>query len=192
MVLSKDDQDESLFSKSLRVWTKGINPEASQIAHHIGQKLGPPIDVRIHATPDGYLLTWNPPEFGLEDLRIYIIKWFQGPHQHLVGSAETKNTSYLSKLPILSFSKIVLLFVVNDLEEGFDYQFQLVAMSYQDYQVESEKLPFQVPPYRRIRSVSIGLITGIAFVALIILAVYFVKKKLCNTYSENNRKHSTQ
>lgn len=96
MILSKDDQGDGLFSKSLRVWTKGINPE-TQIAHHIGQKLGPPEDVRIHATQEGYLVTWDPPEVGLEELRVYIVKWCQGPKEHLVGTAETKNTSYLSK-----------------------------------------------------------------------------------------------
>ncbi|GJQ65536.1 hypothetical protein Trydic_g7637 [Trypoxylus dichotomus] len=174
MILSKDDQGDGLFSKSIRVWTKGINPETSQIAHHIGQKLGPAEDVRVHATQDGYLVTWNPPEVGLEELRIYIVKWFQGPKEHLVGSAETKNTSYL----------------ISDLEEGFDYTFQIVAMSFSDYQIGSERVPFKVPPYRKIRSVSIGLITGIAFVAVVVLGVYFVKKKFCGPLGVNNRKHS--
>ncbi|XP_022905461.2 protein borderless [Onthophagus taurus] len=171
MVLSKDDEGEGLFSKTLRVWTKGLSPDVNRIAH-FGQELGPPRDIKVHATEDGYLVTWDPPTEGLEDLRLYIVRWLQGPRENLIGTAETKNTS----------------FFVTELEEGYEYHFEVIAMSYNDYQVASNKISYLIPAYRRIRSLSIGLITGVGFLALIVAGVYFGKKKWCSSYGSNPTK----
>lgn len=95
----------------------------------------------------------------------------------------TKRENHLPNLSLLFLS-------VYDLEEGFDYTFQVIAMSYSDYQIGSDRISFKVPPYRRIRSVSIGLVTGIAFVAVIVLGVYFVRKKFCGSLDGDSGKRS--
>ena len=95
MVLSKDDSEGGLFSKAIRVWTKGYNLDNNQFASGRDQELGPPRDLKVHVTSDGFLVVWEPPEFGLQNLRVYIVRWLQGPWEHLAGTSETKNTSYL-------------------------------------------------------------------------------------------------
>lgn len=98
MVLSKDKQGDGLFSKSVKIWTKGIDGEVIQSSSSQSRPpIGHPTNLSVHATGDGYLLTWDPPEYGLEKLRIYVVRWYQGPQEHFSGSAETKNTTYLSE-----------------------------------------------------------------------------------------------
>lgn len=98
MVLSKDGQGNGLFSKAIRIWTKGINGySASPSKSSSKPPIGQPTNVCVHSTEDGYLLTWDPPEYGLDELRVYVIQWFEGPREHLYATTETKNTSYLGK-----------------------------------------------------------------------------------------------
>lgn len=100
MVLSKDKQGDGLFSKSVKIWTKGIDGEIIHSSSSSQSKppIGHPTNLSVHVTGDGYLLIWDPPEYGLEELRIYVVRWYLGPREHFSGSAETKNTTYLSKL----------------------------------------------------------------------------------------------
>lgn len=105
MVLSKDNLSNGLFSKAIRVWTKGVDGHSLSTPNksHSKPPIGYPRNVCVYPTSEGYLLTWDPPEFGGEELRIYVIRWYEGPREHLQGTAETKNTSYLgNKLRINS------------------------------------------------------------------------------------------
>lgn len=164
-VLSSEKHGDGLFSKTIRVWTKGYQTEAGHIVggSAVGSSqyppLGHPRDVGVHFTDDGYLVTWDPPEYGLDELRLYIIRWFQGPREYLYGTAETKNSSY----------------IIHHLEEGFDYTFQVVAMSYNDYQAASDKVHLTVPSYKKIKSVSVGLITALVVLAALALIGYYVR-----------------
>jgi hypothetical protein len=41
-----------------------------------------------------YNVTWEPPEYGHDQLGLYIIRWFLEPEHKLHGSAETRNNFY--------------------------------------------------------------------------------------------------
>lgn len=97
MVVSKEDNGSGLFSKAIRIWTKpidGVSPNKSYSKPPIGY----PRNVCVYPTSEGYLITWDPPEYGGDELRIYVVRWYEGPREHLQGTAETKNTSYLGEL----------------------------------------------------------------------------------------------
>lgn len=57
--------------------------------------MGPPVNVRVQATVQGYLVTWEPPAYGKEQVRLYAVRWFRGPSEQLYGRAETTDTYYL-------------------------------------------------------------------------------------------------
>lgn len=59
--------------------------------------MGSPVNVRVQATVEGYLVTWEPPEYGKNLVRLYTVRWFRGPSEHLYGRAETTDTYYLGK-----------------------------------------------------------------------------------------------
>lgn len=59
--------------------------------------MGPPRNVRVQATVEGYLVTWEPPDLGKNQVRLYIVRWYRGPSEHLYGRAETTDTYYLGK-----------------------------------------------------------------------------------------------
>ncbi|RZC43153.1 turtle, partial [Asbolus verrucosus] len=98
MVLCKDDNDDGLFSKSIRVWTKGLE--------------------------------------------------------------------------------------VTSLTEGNKYDIQIIAVSFDDQQSVSEKFTILIPGYKRIRAVSTGIITGLAFLVAAFVAVYYARKKWCRSYPQ--------
>lgn len=85
--------------------------------------MGPPRNVRVQATVEGYLVTWEPPSEGRGQVRLYVVRWFRGPAQHLYGRSETTDTYYLGrssnlslKLRIISqkcFSKFSLSFSLS-------------------------------------------------------------------------------
>lgn len=106
MVESKERQGgEGLFSETIKVWTKGFDGRAVQFkGTQSNRAIGYPNNVSVHTTDDGYLVTWDPPNYGMEDLRIYVVRWYQGPQEYLCGTAETKNTTYLSKSQVSDFN----------------------------------------------------------------------------------------
>ena len=70
--------------------------------------MGPPLNVRVQATVQGYLVTWEPPAYGKEQVRLYAVRWFRGPSEQLYGRAETTDTYYLgnkNKKSIVSMKK---------------------------------------------------------------------------------------
>ena len=95
MVLCKDESGDGLFSKSVRVWTKGVNGEADRYRSNLFPPVGYPRNISVFPTDHGFVVTWEPPEYGAENLKFYVVRWFEEPENHLFGSAETKNTSYL-------------------------------------------------------------------------------------------------
>lgn len=109
MVLSKDKLDEGMFSKTIVVTTKGPsfdNPEVLQ-GEETFAPIGPPRNVSVHLTLDGYLVTWEPPEFGKESVRVYIVRWSEGPFELLCGTAETKDLFFSGKS--ISYLNFVML-----------------------------------------------------------------------------------
>jgi hypothetical protein len=59
------------------------------------QQIGPPRNVSVILTADGYLVTWQPPEFGSDELRVYRVRWTQASREYIYGSAETQDTTFI-------------------------------------------------------------------------------------------------
>ena len=50
---------------------------------------------------DGYVVSWEPPEHGLDTLRVFLIKWYREPGHLLHGTAETRGYYYTGTTYIL-------------------------------------------------------------------------------------------
>ena len=59
--------------------------------------IGPPRNVQVRATIDGYLLSWDPPAQSKEKLKTYTVRWFEKDSQKLLGLADTTDTYYLGQ-----------------------------------------------------------------------------------------------
>lgn len=62
-----------------------------------------PQNVKVQPTVEGYLVTWDPPSTGANQVRLYTVKWFRGPIDQLYGRAETSDTFYLGNFLHLRF-----------------------------------------------------------------------------------------
>ncbi|XP_035721778.1 protein borderless-like isoform X1 [Vespa mandarinia] len=169
MVLSQDKHGDGMFSKALRVFTKPTaidQNSASEFRSPLEEeKMGPPRNVRVQATVEGYLVTWEPPSEGRGQVRLYVVRWFRGPAQHLYGRSETTDTYYL----------------VKTLEEESQYTFEVAAMSLSDDEAISGRISLEVPAYRRNRAISMGIVAGIGFLAATLAAVWWARKRFCRT-----------
>lgn len=45
-------------------------------------------------TGDGFVVSWDSPEYGLETLRVYLVRWYREPGHFLHGTAETRENYY--------------------------------------------------------------------------------------------------
>ncbi|KMQ92911.1 protein turtle [Lasius niger] len=179
MVLSQDKHGDGMFSKALRIFTqqsKIITSQSTPINENSAseyrspqeESMGSPVNVRVQATVEGYLVTWEPPEYGKNLVRLYTVRWFRGPSEHLYGRAETTDTYYL----------------VKTLEEESFYTFEVAAMSLTDDVATSERIGLEVPAYRRNRAISMGIVAGIGFLAAALAAVWWAKKRFCQPSNE--------
>ncbi|KAJ8922838.1 hypothetical protein NQ315_007873 [Exocentrus adspersus] len=168
MVLCKDDDNEGLFSKSIRIWTKNAEGETERLNGPF-PPVGYPRNVTVQPVDRGLLVSWQPPEYGLEYLKWYVVRWSQGPDEYIFGSADTTNTSYL----------------ITNLSEGNEYDIQVLALSLDDQQAITDKVRAVFPGYKSIRAVSTGIIAGLAFLGTAFVAVYYFKKKWCRAYHGN-------
>ncbi|XP_050307905.1 protein borderless [Anthonomus grandis grandis] len=161
MVLCKDDNGEGgPFSKSVRVWTK------SEEQHESNLFKGPapiayPRNVEAKPIDDGLLVTWDPPEFGMELFKTYIVRWNQAMDDYAFGSAETLDQTYL----------------IKNLLDGLEYDIQIIAVSIDDQQAISEKIRVLYPGFKSIKAISTGIIAGLIFLGIIFVGVYFVRKR---------------
>ncbi|XP_015173547.1 PREDICTED: protein turtle isoform X2 [Polistes dominula] len=171
MVLSQDKHGDGMFSKALRVFTKPTamdHNSASEFRSPLEEeRMGPPRNVRVQATVEGYLVTWEAPLEGKGQVRLYVVRWFRGPAQHLYGRVETTDTYYL----------------VKTLEEESQYTFEVAAMSLSDDEATSERISLEVPAYRRNRAISMGIVAGIGFLAATLAAVWWARKRFCRSPS---------
>ncbi|XP_077292450.1 borderless isoform X2 [Arctopsyche grandis] len=175
MVLSQDKFSDGMFSKSIKVWTQGSDEIITKIEREpleaIAQ-IGPPRNLTVALTADGYLLSWSPPNHGLDMLRVYVVRWSQGALGQIVNTAETTNNYYL----------------IQDLEEDEIYHFEVDSLSIHDYKITSEKISVHVPAYGRIRAA----VAGVGCILLLILigaVVWYSRHKLMGrTTSESQNK----
>lgn len=62
-------------------------------------QIGPPRNLTVNQTSAGdeFVVSWLPPEYGIENLRLYVIRWYREPGHFLHGSAETRNHYYIGE-----------------------------------------------------------------------------------------------
>lgn len=163
MVLCKDDTGDGPFSKSLRVWTK--NQEHETDLYKGPAPIAYPRNIEVTANDEGLLVTWDPPEYGMELFKNYIVRWTQGPDDLIFGAADTTQNSH----------------IITNLSEGTEYDIQVLAVSIDDQQAISEKVRALYPGFKSIRAISTGIIAGLIFLAVIFAVVYFVRKRFFNS-----------
>lgn len=158
-------------------------------------QIGPPHNVTVveKSTGDGYVVGWDAPDYGLETLRVYVVRWYREPGHYFHGSAETRELYYesesIERIVIRNICYLLNCFcAVNSLIEDQVYTFQVFSLSNTDYQAGSNEFELHVPPYRRMRAIAIGATTGL-LVLLTASAVFIYTKKRCfNPYVESNEK----
>ncbi|KAB0799512.1 hypothetical protein PPYR_07392 [Photinus pyralis] len=168
MVLSEDPHGEALFSKPIRAATLNDSnrPEVLQAYSPVG----PPVNIKIHSVDDGYVVSWDPPEYGSEYLAQYTLKWYEASSETLEGLVETRDTAYL----------------VSNLEEGTSYDFEVVAVAVDEYQAASPRVAYPVPAYKKIKILTISLVVLVICIVLAVALVYYIKSKWCKRYSKSN------
>lgn len=59
-------------------------------------QVGPPRNVTVQPKPDGdgYVVSWDEPEYGRDSLRVYVVRWYREPGHYFHGSAETRELYY--------------------------------------------------------------------------------------------------
>lgn len=174
---------------------------------HFAQ-IGPPRNVTVEQTDAGdeFVVSWYPPEYGLETLRVYVVRWFREPSHLLIGSAETRDTYYKgnykfisvranASITIIDFLVVVFFFLlsfhlaVRYLMENEVYSFQVFSLSTTDYQAGSNEFDIRIPPYRiKMRVIAI-CITFLILFMLVFAAVYiYVKKRCFEPYPDTDEK----
>lgn len=178
MVLSQDRHGDGMFSKAIRVTTKGSKTfsASTHASTPLGQfqQIGPPRNLSVTLTADGYLVTWQPPDFGSDELRTYRVRWTQAPREYIYGSAETQGTSFL----------------VPSLEEDKTYHFEVVAVSQNDYEAASSKYVLNVPGYRQIRAVAVGVAVGIAFLLVAAGGSWYMRRLYINRLQQEEKEEA--
>ncbi|XP_068085284.1 uncharacterized protein [Anabrus simplex] len=134
------------------------------------QQIGPPRNVSIVLTEEGYIVTWEPPEFGREALKVYTVRWTEGPREILYGRADTTDT----------------FLVVPLLEEGASYVFQVVATSHNDHQAASNKVLVHVPGSRRMRAIAVAVAIGAVFLVVVGAASWYVRQLYLRRHKEGS------
>ncbi|XP_071454902.1 protein borderless isoform X3 [Hetaerina americana] len=188
MVLSQDVHGDGMFSKAIRVRTKGISPYSANTSKRVlndlsgpfgfSEVMGPPKNVTVTVHSEGYLVSWEPPEPNTIDVQetpaqlVYTLRWAQGSQEHVIGKAETADTSFL----------------VKGLEEDQTYHFQVVAIGPGDALSASSRFVLHVPPYRRMKAIMVGVLVGVSFLLLAAVASYFGRRAFLRHQKNSDRK----
>lgn len=104
MVLSQDKHGDGMFSKSIKIKTKGSGfyQTPQEIKSNVGTAYPPsnasPKNVSVHYNGESYIVTWESPDFKGDEVKLYIVKWSKGSFDELTGSVETTDLFYNSKL----------------------------------------------------------------------------------------------
>jgi hypothetical protein len=60
-------------------------------------QIGPPRNVTVDARTDGFLVSWESPDYGSDMLSLYVVRWYLEPEHKLQGKAETRSNFYTGK-----------------------------------------------------------------------------------------------
>lgn len=96
MVLSQDPDGDALFSKPLRILTRSFEDDTGRTMHSLAP-IGLPSNVTIQRVDHGYLVRWFPPDYGLDLLSHYVLKWYDDMSGYMSGTIETRDTAQIGK-----------------------------------------------------------------------------------------------
>lgn len=123
-------------------------------------QIGPPLNLSLYITEENeYILSWEQPDYGLDQLRYYILQWWQEPEHVLYGKIETSNLTY----------------TVRNLREDVIYSFQAFSLSTSDYRSGSNEITVLVPPYNRVRVSVIGAAVGVFCIIFAGVALWYAR-----------------
>lgn len=63
------------------------------------------------------------------------------------------------------------------MEEGYDYDIEVLAVSTDGQETRTEKMSLNLPGYAKTKTVSTAIIASSAFIAVAAIGVYFARKK---------------
>lgn len=68
---------------------------------HFAQ-IGPPRNLTVQQSDAGdeFIASWYPPEYGMDTLAMYVLRWHRQPGNKFEGSLETRNTYKNGKIII--------------------------------------------------------------------------------------------
>lgn len=68
---------------------------------HFAQ-IGPPRNLTVQQSDaaDEFIASWYPPEYGMDTLAMYVLRWHRQPGNKFEGSLETRNTYKNGKIII--------------------------------------------------------------------------------------------
>lgn len=68
-------------------------------------------------------------------------------------------------------------YLVTGLREGHYYEFQVTAVSIQSQESRSDRIRLNLPSFLKMKAISTAVISGIAFLFIALIGVYFARKK---------------
>uniref|UniRef100_U5ETE2 Putative neuronal cell adhesion molecule n=1 Tax=Corethrella appendiculata TaxID=1370023 RepID=U5ETE2_9DIPT len=163
MVLCQDNYGDGMFSKSFRYFTKPKEyKEPEQLRDPIipFSQIGPPRNVTVQRKSDNYVVEWEKPEYGIDTLRLYLIRWWIEPQHILSGQEETSETYY----------------ILDNLDEDEMYRFQVFALSYSNYTAGSNEFDIFIYPYRRVKAMTISGVVAILICLSIVGVLLYMKR----------------
>lgn len=67
--------------------------------------------------------------------------------------------------------------LVTGLREGHYYEFQVTAVSNEGHESRSDRVHLNLPSFLKMKAISTAVISGIAFLFIALIGVYFARKK---------------
>lgn len=95
----------------------------SQLQYPVPQfaQIGVPRNLTVNqtSTSNEFVASWNPPEFGEENLKLYVVRWWREPGHILQGVAETRNLYYNGNYGMIFNYTFINLFSFHFSERSF-------------------------------------------------------------------------
>ena len=79
---------------------------------------------------------------------------------------------------------------VPSLEEDKTYYFEVVALSHNDHEAASPKYVLNVPGYRQIRAVAVGVTVGVAFLLVAAGGSWYMRRMYINRLQQEEKEEA--
>jgi immunoglobulin superfamily member 9B len=73
---------------------------------------------------------------------------------------------------------------VKQLEEDEIYTFQVYSLSANDYEAGSNEYELLIPPYRRIKAIVIGSVSGLIFILAAVFTLLYMKRRCLHNFKQ--------